>query len=220
VEVRTVASHPLNRLVVDGGRLADRKPLYTIPIAYAAWFFAFRVPVLDFWTRITIAAFVLLAVAVALGRKELDLRPKPLGIAVGLVAAVALYLFFWSGYQVMKGVPGFTGTISSVYSLGTGEPSSTIALVLLFPIGPTEEIYWRGFIQKYFGKSMSTRSSILLTSTVYGFLHLSTLNPSLILVAFIGGLVWGYLYVRFGLPAAMASHILWDEMIFVFFVIS
>ena len=40
------------------------------------------------------------------------------------------------------------------------------------------------------------------------------------LTAFIGGLVWGYVFRRFGLAAAMISHTLWDEMIFVFFVIS
>ena len=201
-------------------QLQDRKALLTLPVAYVVWAFAFQGVVLDFWIRITIATLVLLTLALVFGRREMDLRPKLVPVAIGLASAVLLYLFFWSGYQVMKGVPGFTGTISSVYALRSAEPVSVIALVLLFPIGPTEEIYWRGFIQRYLSNRMSSRNSILLTSTLYGFLHLPTLNPSLILVAFIGGLVWGYLYSRFGLSAAMSSHILWDEMIFVFFVIS
>jgi membrane protease YdiL (CAAX protease family) len=198
----------------------SRRALLTLPAAYVLWFFTFRVPVLDFWIRITISAFVLLAIAVVLGRKELSIRPTLGSVAVGLVSAVLLYLFFWSGYQVLKGLPQFTGQISSVYSLKAAEPVSVIATVLLFPIGPTEEIYWRGFIQNALATKLSTRNSILLTSTLYASIHIPTLNPALMLTAFIGGLAWGFLYHRFGLAAAMVSHTLWDEMIFVFFVIS
>ena len=140
--------------------LDTRRAILTLPIAYVVWFFAFQVPVLNFWLRITIAAFILLATALAVGRKELSLRPTPLGLVVGVVSAVLLYLFFWSGYQVLSGFPQFTGTISSVYSLKGAEPTSFIATVLLFPIGPTEEIYWRGFIQNALSKKLSTRNSI------------------------------------------------------------
>jgi len=197
-----------------------RRAVLTLPAAYALWFFTFQVPVLDFWIRITISAFVLLAIAVVVGRKEISIRPTPARIAVGVVSAVLLYLFFWSGYQVLKGLPQFTGQISSVYSLKASEPVSVIAAVLLFPIGPTEEIYWRGFIQNALSKKLSTKSSILLTAALYASIHIPTLNPALILTAFIGGLVWGYVFPRFGLAAAMVSHTLWDEMVFVFFVIS
>jgi membrane protease YdiL (CAAX protease family) len=199
--------------------LDTRRALLTLPIAYVVWFFAFQVPVLNFWLRITIAAFILLATALAVGRKELSIRPTPLTMVVGVVSAVLLYLFFWSGYQVLSGFPQFTGTISSVYSLKGAEPTSFIATVLLFPIGPTEEIYWRGFIQNALAKKLSTRSSILLTSVIYSSLHIPTLNPSLLFVAFIGGLAWGYVYYRWGLAASIVSHVLWDEMIFVFFAI-
>ena len=199
--------------------LDARRAILTLPIAYVVWFFAFQVPVLNFWLRITIAASILLVTALAVGRKELSLRPTPIGVAVGVISAVLLYLFFWSGYQVLSGFPQFTGTISSVYSLKGAEPTSFIATVLLFPIGPTEEIFWRGFIQHAISKRLSPRNSILLTSGIYASIHLPTLNPSLIFVAFIGGLVWGYVYQRWGLAASMVSHVLWDEMIFVFFVI-
>jgi membrane protease YdiL (CAAX protease family) len=196
-----------------------RRAIYTLPVAYAVWYFAFQGGVLNFWIRITIAAFILLATALVVGRKELSLRPTIVGTAVGLVSAVLLYLFFWSGYQVLSSNAQFAGTISSVYSLKGAEPVSFIATVLLFPIGPTEEIYWRGLIQQALSKRLATRSSIILTSAIYGSIHIPTLNPSLIFVAFIGGLVWGYIYSRWGLAASIVSHVLWDEMIFVFFVI-
>ncbi len=199
--------------------LDTRRAILTLPIAYVVWFFAFQVPVLNFWLRITIAAFILLATALAVGRKELSLKPTPLGIVVGVVSAVLLYLFFWSGYQVLSGFPQFTGTISSVYSLKGAEPTSFIATVLLFPIGPTEEIYLEGLHparpeQEALDQELGPPDLDHLCS-----IHLPTLNPSLIFVAFIGGLVWGYVYFRWGLAASMVSHVLWDEMIFVFFVI-
>lgn len=200
--------------------LTTRRALYTLPIAYVVWAFAFQGVVLNFWIRITIAAFILLVTALAVGREELSIRPTLVGIFVGVVSAVLLYLFFWSGYQVLSGFSQFTSTISSVYSLKGAEPTSFIATVLLFPIGPTEEIFWRGFIQHSLSKRLSTRSSIVLTSAIYGSLHIPTLNPSLIFVAFTGGLVWGYVYHRWGLASAIVSHTIWDEMIFVFFVIS
>ncbi len=197
----------------------SRRAILTLPAAYALWFFTFQVPVLDFWIRITISASILLVIAVVFGRKEISIRPTATAVVVGVVSAVLLYLFFWSGYQVLKGLPQFTGQISSVYSLKAAEPVSVIATVLLFPIGPTEEIYWRGFIQNALSKRLSTRGSILLTAALYSSIHLPTLNPALMLTAFIGGLAWGFVYHRFGLAAAMVSHTLWDEMIFVFFVI-
>jgi hypothetical protein len=75
--------------------LDTRRAILTLPIAYVVWFFAFQVPVLNFWLRITIAAFILLATALAVGRKELSIRPTPLTMVVGVVSAVLLYLFFW-----------------------------------------------------------------------------------------------------------------------------
>ncbi len=148
------------------------------------------------------------------------LRATPSALALGVLSAVALYLFFWSGYQVAKNIPGFVQTISSVYGLRGMTSQQEIALLLLFPIGPTEELYWRGLIQRTLKEEMKPNQSLLLTSVIYAAIHLPTLNPSLILVAFIGGLVWGAIYNRYGsvLPSLL-SHVIFDEMIFVFFVI-
>ena len=144
----------------------------------------------------------------------------PSGLALGILSAVALYLFFFSGYQVAKNIPGFVQTISSVYGLRGGISQQEISLLLLFPIGPTEEIYWRGLIQRSLNERLKPNQSLLVTSVLYASIHIPTLNPSLLLVAFIGGLVWGMLYNRYGsvLPSLL-SHVIFDEMIFVYLVI-
>jgi membrane protease YdiL (CAAX protease family) len=143
------------------------------------------------------------------------------GLALGILSALALYLFFWSGFQVAKNIPGFVQTITSVYGLRGGISQQEISLLLLFPIGPTEELYWRGLIQRSLNERMKHNQSLLLTSVIYASIHIPTLNPSLMLVAFIGGLVWGALYNRYGsvLPSLL-SHVIFDEMIFVYLVIS
>ncbi len=193
--------------------------LLTLPLPFILWYFAFDVPVLDFWTRIGMSTSVLFLVSIPKYRR-MRLVPSILTLAVGIASAILLYLFFWSGFQVARGVPGFIGQTSSVYSLRGQTPLPTIFLLLLFPIGPAEELYWRGLVQGYLSGVLSPAKAIITTSVLYSSIHLSTLNPALMLVALVGGLVWGYLFNRFkDLFPVLVSHIVWDELIFVFFVI-
>lgn len=198
----------------------SRYELLTLPLPFALWYFAFDGPGLDFWTRISIATAVLLLVTVPKIRL-IRVVPTASGLAVGFVSAVLLYLFFWSGFQVAKSLPGFVQQTSWVYSLRGGTPLTAIFILLLFPIGPAEELYWRGLVQRRLNEALTPNRAILVTSALYSAIHLPTLNPSLMLVAFIGGLVWGYVYNRSkNLLPALVSHVVWDELIFVFFVIS
>ena len=151
----------------------------------------------------------------------MKIHPSISGLAVGFSSAILLYIFIWSGFQVAKGVPGFLQQTSWVYGLRGQTPLPTISLLILFPIGPVEELYWRGLVQGYLNGVLSPLKALALTSVLYSSIHLSTLNPSLMLVALIGGLVWGAIFNRFrNLFPVLVSHVLWDELIFVFFVIT
>ncbi len=194
--------------------------LYTIPLPFVLWFITFKAPLLGFWPTLTASASILLIVSLprwGAATFTFDIRQIAIGIASGLL----LYLFFWSGYQVAKSIPGFTQTISSVYELRGGVGTTQIAEVLLFPIGPAEELYWRGMIQGYLRERLSANKALFITASLYTLIHLPTLNPSLLFVALVGGLVWGYLFNRFKrmLPV-VASHVLFDEIIFVLSPIS
>jgi len=193
--------------------------LLTLPLPFLLWFYSFGSFPPDFWTKLSVSGLVLLLVALTRWRK-VKLRPSASGVAVGLASGALLYLFFWAGYHVMSTVPGFLGTVSSVYAYAGGTPRAAIAAVLLFPIGPAEEFYWRGFIQRRIGGMTSPVVSVVLTSLLYASIHIVTLNPSLLVVAIVGGLVWGGLFAKYGnLFPVLVSHILFDEMIFVFLVI-
>ncbi len=200
-------------------RLPKDYELVTIPLPFVLWYFAFDVAVLDFWTRISISALTLLLVS-APKYAQMKVVPSISGLAAGLASAILLYLFFWSGFQIVRGFPAFLQQTSWVYSLRGNTPPPTIFLLILFPIGPAEELYWRGLIQGRLGRVISPKKALILTSVLYSLIHLSTLNPSLMLVALIGGLAWGYMFNRFkNLFPVLVSHVLWDELIFVLFVI-
>jgi hypothetical protein len=197
----------------------SRFELFTLPLPYVLWFYAFGPFPPDFWIKLSAAGAVLLLVALTRWRK-IPLKFSVSGLIVGLASGVLLYLFFWTGYHVMAAVPGFVGTVTSVYAYAGGTPRAAIAVLLLFPIGPAEEFYWRGLMQGYLRGMITPARAIVLTSLIYASIHIVTLNPSLLLVALIGGLVWGYIYERFGnLFPVLVSHILFDELIFVFLVI-
>ncbi|HUI86939.1 MAG TPA: type II CAAX endopeptidase family protein [Nitrososphaerales archaeon] len=200
-------------------RASDWYELITLPVPYALWFYSFGPFPPGFWVKLSTSGLILLLIALT-RRRRVRLHFSFQGLAIGVASAVLLYLLFWAGYQVMSAVPGFTGTISSVYSLSGGAPKPVIAGLLLFPIGPAEEFYWRGFIQRRLKGATTPTKALVASSVIYASIHLVTLNPSLLLVALIGGMVWGAIYEKCSdLFPVLVSHILFDELIFVLFVI-
>ena len=104
----------------------------------------------------------------------------------------------------------------------TGLPTGVIAALLVFIIGPAEEFFWRGYVQRtmgelFEGKKFSRDIAFATTATIYALVHVWSLNFMLIMAALVAGLVWGFLY-RLNpklLPALILSHALWDALVFV-----
>lgn len=192
--------------------------LATLSLVLAAvlWTFVFLIRPFDFWAMLASATFILLIIAVLVSRKKLALHPSISLILYGIVTAVLLYGLFYLGFQVTKSNPVFSQGISQVYGLRSNEPRWLIAVLLIFPIGPGEELYWRGLVQRTFAEKKGSNAGLAIASLAYALVHLPTLNPPLILTALIGGLVWGSLY-KFtkSLVPGIVSHVLWDLMIFV-----
>ena len=93
-----------------------------------------------------------------------------------------------------------------------------IGLLLAFFMGPAEEIYWHGFVQRRLVGRFGVMAGVLGTAAVYALVHVASLNPMLILAAGVCGLFWGILYQREqSLIPLIISHSLWDVMIFVWF---
>jgi hypothetical protein len=88
-------------------------------------------------------------------------------------------------------------------------------------MGPAEEIYWHGFVQRTLGLRLDAIRGVLLTPAVYAAVHISGFNFMLVMAAGVCGLFWGILYQREkSLIPVIISHSLWDVIIFVLFPLS
>lgn len=142
-------------------------------------------------------------------------------ILIGLFSAFILYGIFWIGKFVLDitgFIPKHTENIKSVYANKEFMPDWLVAALLFFPIGFGEEIFWRGYVQKKFNEKFSDLTAFLLTVVLYTVVHITSLNPILIIAAFIVGLYWGLIFFwRKNIVAALISHMIWDPIIFVIY---
>ena len=196
----------------------DKFSLASLSLALAAilWTLVFLIRPFDFWIMLAFSTLILLLISALINRSKWDVKINARMVLYGVLSAVLLYGFFYAGFQVTRSNPMLSEGVSRIYELRSSVPSILVGSILVFPIGPGEEIYWRGLIQRRFAERLGANTGFLTATAAYALVHLPTLNPPLILTAFIGGLVWGYLYRRTGsLVPAVISHVLWDLLIFV-----
>ena len=129
---------------------------------------------------------------------------------------------FWVGDKLSSLMFGFArGQVDSIYGMKTGIQPWIIALLLLFIIGPAEELFWRGFVQQQFSLHWGENWGFVVTTVIYTLIHLWSFNFMLIMAAMVCGIVWGGLYrlQPKWLPALVVSHAVWDACVFVVFPI-
>jgi membrane protease YdiL (CAAX protease family) len=197
----------------------------SIGLAFVLWVVVFVLQPFDFWAMLTFSTSLLSAVALVLGRPLLSSREfTAKNVFVGVVLAALLYAVFYLGNQFLLLVsrllpsllPDPAGDIASVYANLGGLSPALVALLLFFPIGFGEEIFWRGFVQRRFREKGTAASAFVLTTLLYTAIHVPTGNPVLILAALTCGLFWGGFYWATGsLVPVLVSHMLWDPFIFV-----
>jgi membrane protease YdiL (CAAX protease family) len=184
----------------------------------ALWVLIFSVPPFETWILLASSTLALLVIAVLVSRGKLGIGPSIKFVSYGILSAVLMYWLFYLGFQATKSTPIFSQDVNHIYALRWDEPSWVIALLLIFPIGPGEELYWRGLVQRTFSDRNGRYFGIGLASVAYSLVHIPTFNVPLILTALIGGLIWGTMYeLTDSLTPEIVSHVLWDLMIFVLF---
>ncbi len=191
--------------------------LATVAFAAVLWFAAFFLPWGSFWIKIALSAASLAALAryFRRGRQE-KLRFDGRAILIGLGSAAALYGIFWAGKAVSTHLfPFAEHQIGSIYDKGTGASPWMISLLLFFVTGPSEELYWRGFLQRELADRLGAWQGWLLTTAVYAGVHIWSFNFMLIGAAAVAGAFWGALYWRLGtLTPVIVSHAVWSTFIF------
>jgi CAAX protease family protein len=179
-----------------------------------AWF--------DFWWWISVNIALLLCVSAVLDetwRKDIavDIRERLIWkMGMGVLSAAVLYGVFYAGNIVSRRLFFFAGTgIDSVYAFKTDASAFRIGLLMLCLIGPGEELFWRGFLQRRLQGRYGQWRGFLLATMIYTLIHIGSGNLMLVLAAGVCGLFWGFLYLRFRSMLLNAiSHTLWDVAIF------
>jgi uncharacterized protein len=190
--------------------MSKRDPALAIGLAMAFGLFGltFRGPRARFWERMTLTGSVLGSMALANDPELRRLRFRERDVAVGLLSAVGLYAIFQAGDRMARSVmPKGSQEIGDIYALRSLRPKSEIATRLATVIGPAEELFWRGFVQRRIGAPGAAMA--------YGGAHLVTGNATLIGAATVAGFYWGLLRaIGMSMPALITSHVAWDIWIF------
>ena len=133
---------------------------------------------------------------------DLDLSARQLGIAVAVVAGLALVA-----------IPlGFAIGFLSYQSRWLGPVHGVLRMYgLILFVGLPEEMLFRGVIQEAFTRLWGPRTGLVLGAVVFGLLHLvkhiSHPNWAYGLLATAAGLAYGWVYQRTGrLAAAAVTH--------------
>jgi membrane protease YdiL (CAAX protease family) len=179
----------------------------------------------DFWWWMTVNLVVLLTLVQfvdASWRHALvaDFRDYPARkVAVGVLSALVLYGVFWLGNKLSCFLfPGAAQNIAAVYGYKGQASGLRIALLMLLIIGPGEELFWRGFLQRHLANRLDGRRGWLWATAIYTAIHVVSGNPMLVVAAGVCGLFWGWLYWKRGsLLLNIVSHTIWDIGVFLLF---
>jgi membrane protease YdiL (CAAX protease family) len=185
-------------------------------IAYPAFALTFRGPRDRFWDRMTTTGAILGALAIAGDRTLQRPRLRPRDVAFGVAIAAGLYGIFQIGDRIARQVlPAGDKNIDDIYELRSLRPQEAIAIRLASVIGPAEELFWRGLIQRSIARRWGGPTAAAAATIAYGGAHLITGNPALIGAATVAGLYWSTLAL-WGVPMAalVVSHVAWDIWIF------
>ncbi len=138
-------------------------------------------------------------------------------VFVALVGSFLLYVIFWEANLLFRQLLPFAGSqVDSIYKPRGNCNLLEIGLMLLLWIGPAEEIFWRGFVQRRLGEVFGGRWGYIWAVVVYSFVHVWGFNLMLLGAAMVGGVVWGAMYYRFkSIWPGVICHAVWDVAIFV-----
>ncbi|MBQ8672700.1 MAG: CPBP family intramembrane metalloprotease [Bacteroides sp.] len=198
----------------------------TILLAFVLWtvmFSPWTAPYVNFWWAMTGSAATLALLATLFRpRWHRELSFTPSNLLWGIAIAVALWGVFWIGDKVSSWLFQFARPqVDSIYGMKSGESPWLLTGLMLFIIGPAEEIFWRGYVQHELSRRWNANLGFIVTTAIYALVHAGSCNFMLTMAALVAGVAWGALYRFFPqrFAAILLSHALWDVAVFIWFPI-
>lgn len=203
-----------------------KKLVFTVVLAAVLWavmFSPLTAPYVNFWWMMTASALTLSILSTCFNRGWWHAVRFGWGeVLAGVGIAVALWGIFWTGDKVSSWLFDFARPqVDLIYGMKEGESLWLLSLLMLVLIGPAEEIFWRGYVQRTLSARWSPDAGFAVTTLVYALVHAASCNFMLVMAAAVAGVVWGGLYRLFPrrLGAIIVSHAVWDVAVFVWFPI-
>jgi uncharacterized protein len=193
-----------------------KRLLLGLGLAGLVWTRAFRGPRSRFWPRMTVGVGSLGLFALATDPVLRRERVRPGDVVRGLGSAAILYGVFQVGDRLARQImPAGGQEINEIYALRTQAPKAAIATALALAIGPGEELFWRGLVQRSLQPRFGRVGAALVASSIYGGIHLVSENLTLTGAAGTAGLFWGGVYaLEQRMAPLIVSHVAWDIWIF------
>ncbi|MDZ7724860.1 MAG: type II CAAX endopeptidase family protein [candidate division KSB1 bacterium] len=194
-------------------------------LAFILWWIMFVHPPLNFWILMAVSTLTLTVIGLTADPGMLrswNLRM----VAWGIGSALVLWGIFWIGNELLQLInahvveilPERSIQLQSVYANRDAIPQPLLILLLAFPVGFGEEVFWRGLVQKQLQHRLSNGLGYAAGVALYAGVHIVTGNGLLIIAALVCGLYWGAIYWKTGsLVPVLISHMIWDPLIFVLF---
>ena len=203
-----------------------KKVILSAVIASLLWFFMFSPwtkDLVSFWTAMSISATILWILSIFsiknfTGQFVFSWKE----VALGLGSAALLYGIFYLGNYLSTAWFDFAKPqITNIYGMKDGSNLTIVGILLLFLIGPAEEIFWRGFIQRKMDAKYGKWTAFIVTTLIYTLVHIWSFNFMLIMAALVCGAFWGLMFVYNNkrLVCLIISHAVWDLSVFILFPI-
>jgi len=203
-----------------------KKLVFTIVLAAVLWavmFSPLTAPYVNFWWMMTVSALTLSILSTCFNRGWWHAVRFGWGeVLAGVGIAVVLWGIFWTGDKVSSWLFDFARPqVDLIYGMKEGESLWLLSLLMLVLIGPAEEIFWRGYVQRTLSARWSPDAGFVVTTLVYALVHAASCNFMLVMAALVAGVVWGGLYrlCPRRMWAIIVSHAVWDAAVFIWFPI-
>ncbi len=202
--------------------IQNQQAIFTIVLAAIFWFITFGLKLINFWYSMAFASTILATLGIIFGGKSFkkeEITAK--NILIGVVSAFALYGIFWLGNFLAGLMFNFAPhQVGNIYEIRSESELWFITFILLFVTSPAEEIFWRGFLQRWAEQKKGKIPGWLIGAFIYGGVHVISGNFMLTMAALIAGLFWGFMYQKMEtIVPLVISHALWTVLIFVVFPI-